>query len=371
VKKIVLAAVIVIVAASLFLAFGAKSRTRTVRAREWPMGLGRLDSVPARYPKGERTPAAIELEELAAKTVQPGVPDPVANYVRAQLQRLDRRIDPAPPIHANVPAIRSLLLSGRPIAWRVDMTRGANAPIPSLNVLMRISRLLTASALERARLGDAGAWDDLRAQRALSRGLWQRPEFISALIAMAIDRNVIAAARKMPLPAPAWFDELRTFDHRKAMLAAMQADTWLISSSIKEYFASRGEGRNGLEALFDQTVDQSYGELSRAELAARQREIASQLAELTTCALDFPDPSVPWWNEPAQSLMPNIIATWHRVFRLRAEIELTEHALGLRSGPQSQCSDGHWIVTPSSVKFSKPIPLAAPKDSVIPLEIRR
>lgn len=336
-KKIIVAVIPVIVAALLLLTFGAKSRNKTASAREWPMGLGRLDSVPARYPKQPRTQAASELEQLVVKT--------------------------------DVPAIRSLLLSDRPIAWEVDISRGASAPIPNLNVQMKISRLLTASALERARLGDAGAWDDLRAQRVLSRGVWQRPEFISAIIALAIDRNVIVAARKMPLPAPAWFDEVRRFDHRKAMLTAMQADTWMISSSIREYFDSRGEGRNRLKELFEGTVDKSYGELSRAELAARQREMANQLTTVRGCAPELRDPSVPWWNEPAQSLMPNMIEAWRRAFRLRAEIELTEHALGLRSGPQSRCSDGHWIVTPSSVKFSKGIPLEGP--AATPLEIRR
>jgi len=337
VKKIVLAAIIVIVAASLLLVFGAKSRNRTVRSREWPMGLGRLDSVPARYPKAGRTPAAKELEQLAAKS--------------------------------DVPAMRSLLLSGQPIAWEVDISRGANAPIPNLSMVMKISRSLTANALERAGRGDAGAWDDLRAQRVLSRGFWQRPEFVSAIIATSIDRNVIVAARRMPLPVPAWFDELRTFDHRKAMLTAMQAETWMISSSIKDFFDSRGDGKNEMEELFDQTVDHVYGELSRAEMTARQRELANQLAKVTGCALEVRDPAVPWWNEPAQTLMPNINAAWRRVFRLRAEIELTEHALGLRSGPQSQCSDGHWIVAPSSVKFSKVIPLEGP--TATPLEIRR
>lgn len=368
-KKIIVILVVVIGAAWLMSAFGAKSRKGRVAAREWPMGLGRLDSVAARYPKQSRTPAALELERLAG-AMPKGPVDPIADYVRKQLQRTDRTIDPSPPISGDVDAIRSILLSKRPIGWNVDVTRGASAPIPNLVAQMKFSRLLTASALERARLGDANAWEDLRAQRALSRGLSNRPEIISALIAVAIDRNVIAAARKMPLPAPPWFEELRTFDYRKAMLAATQAETWIISTMIREFSVDEPAGSNWVRHLVDRTVKGPYMELARSDLVARQRENAIAISQLTTCALDRPPERVPWWNRPAKVLSPNITGAWQRVFRLRAELELTEHALGLRSGPQSQCSDGHWIVTPGSVKFSKPIPLSG-APGVIPLEIRR
>ena len=369
-KKIVVSLVVVLVAVVVVVTVATRNRKSTVRTREWPMGLGRLDTVPARYPKAARTPAATELEQLAAKTVHAKGPDPIADYVRAQLQRVERAIDPAPLLPENVPAIRAVLLSGRPIAWDVDINGGANSPRPNLNVQRRVSRLLTASALDRARLGDAGAWDDLHAQRVLSLALWQRPELISAIIAMSIDRNVIAAARKMPLPAPAWFAELRTFDHRKAMLTAMQADTWMLSASIRDDAGSDGAAADGAAQRINQLIDGTYVELSSADLIARQRELATEIAELTTCTVDVPAPTVSWWNPTAEFLMPNVIGAWARVFRLRAELELAEHALGLRSGPNSRCSDGHWIVTASSVKFSKPIPLGrAP--GVIPLELKQ
>lgn len=368
-KKIAITLLILIVVAVAVLTISANSRQSAVSAREWPMGLGRLDSVPARYPKQSRTPAAAELERIAA-TIPKGPPDPIAEYVNKQLQRIDRAIDPAPPPTADVDAIRAILLSNRPIGWDVDIARGSSAPLPNLLAQMKISRLLTASALERARLGDANAWEDLRAQRALSRGLWQRPEMISVMIAMAIDRNVIAAARKMPHPAPSWFDEIRTFDHRKALLAATQADTWTLSTVMNEYAAGDDAGKNPLRRFFDRTVRAPYTELSRADLVTLQRLTAIDLAKVTTCELTgMPPRDIAWWNQPAKMLTPDITSAWRRVFRLRAEIELTEHALGLRSGPQSQCSDGQWVIAPASVKFSKAIPLKSPAE--IPLEIRR
>lgn len=381
-KKILVSLVIVIAAVWLILSFAAKSKKTTVAAREWPMELGRLDSVPARYPKQTRTPAAAELERLVKnvgieflKRSGQQAPDPIAVYVRKQLQRTDRTIEPAPPIPVELAPVRAHLLSGAPIGWDVDIARGASAPLPNLLAHMRLTRLFTASALERARTGEHAAWDDLRASHTLSRGLWKRPELISALIALAIDRNIIAAARQMPTPAPAWFDEIRNFDYRKAMQAAMQAEAWIISASIREISDSVSAEANPLRRFWDRMVKGPYYELSRADLVAHQRNTAVEISKVRVCALDAQDferrrlAEVAWWNQPGKFLAPNVMGSWERVFRLRAELELAEHALGLRSGSQSRCSDGHWIVTPASVKFSKAIPLDSPSE--IPLEIRR
>ena len=50
-------------------------------------------------------------------------------------------------------------------------------------------------------------------------------------------------------------------------------------------------------------------------------------------------------------------SVWQRASRVTPEIELTQKVLQLRSGqmpsPWSRCSDGQWLVTPSSVKFSR------------------
>jgi hypothetical protein len=255
--------------------------------------------------------------------------------------------------------------------WDVDIARGSSAPLPNLLALIKLGRLLTAGALERARLGDAGAWYDLQAQHELTRGLWRRPELISALIALAIDRHLIAAARKMPLPAPAWFGEVRTFDYRRAMVAAMQADAWVVSATMRDFYEGDDDRDHWVRRLVDRTIKAPYAELSRADLIAAQRDAAVAIATQQTCALESAEVKPSWWNRPAQVLMPNITSAWQRTFRVRAELELTEHALGLRSGSQSRCSDGHWIVTSQRVTFSKPIPSPGPSSFVIPLEVER
>jgi hypothetical protein len=71
--------------------------------------------------------------------------------------------------------------------------------------------------------------------------------------------------------------------------------------------------------------------------------------------------------------MPSILEGWQRLLRFRAEREATQRVLQLRAGEtpstESQCSDGSWIVTPNSVKFSRKVPV--PQGIVYPLEYSR
>lgn len=382
-KKIGIALVVVIAAAALVFMFAAKDAKETADSREWTMGLGTLDSVPKRYPPRKTNAAALELERLAKPVGvdfhgrrDPGA-DEVAAYLRAQLARPEATIDPAPAFleqnRAGIDAVRTHLLSAGPLEWELDLGRGLGGPMPSYRSQMQLGRLLTANALDRARRGDPGAWDDLRAEWELSRNLWQRPEMISSMIGLTLARHIAAAARKMPAPAPAWFDEVRTFDYRKAMLASLQSDTWIIGAELR--VASNDDpGMNPIRRVRDWAA-KPYMILARADFLAHQREMAAVLAKTTTCALDaetFQQVEEPaWWNRIGGIVMPNTMLMWQRVFRFRAELELAEHALGLRSGAQSQCSDGTWIVTPQSVNFSKDIPSKEANGPGIPLELRR
>jgi hypothetical protein len=374
-KKLAVAGVLILIAVAAVMVLVNRNPRRTTVAREWPMGLGPLESVHARYPKQVKNEAARELERLSeqvsisfARRSERLEPDkhPVNDYVRAQLQKADRVIDPAPPL-PDVTAIREHLLTKGPIVFDLDMAGESRAPMPNLIAHSRLARLLIANAFERARRGDAGAWDDLRAAREVSRGLWRRPELASAMVALAIDRFIVTAARKMPSPPPAWFGEMRTFDYRKALMAAMQADTWLISTSIK---ADEDEE----EDIYESLLSGPYLAIARADFLALQREAAYELSKVNACGWDaqkFTDArskAVPFWNLPAKMATPNLAAAWQRLFRLRAELELTEHVHGLRSGTESQCPDGQWIVTAESIKFSRPIELDGQGTTQLPLE---
>ena len=62
---------------------------------------------------------------------------------------------------------------------------------------------------------------------------------------------------------------------------------------------------------------------------------------------------------------PSLVEAWERLMRFRAERELTDRVFKLRAGqtpsPQSQCSDGTWQVTATSIKFSRDVSVPEPQ----------
>ena len=214
-------------------------------AGEWPMGLGRLESVPQRYPvRGLREP----------------MPD-----VRAHVQR------------------------GK-------------------------------------RLATTGSWDDLREAWEVSRLLWKRPDIISAVGALAIDREIVDAAERMPGPEPTWFAEVRTFDYRRATMAAIQVEAWTFHVTMKDIADGDDEGANWLRRTLDRTLYAPYLEISRADALTFQRETAHALARIERCEFDtrkFSEAraaAMPWWNIVAQTGTPNFATVWKKAVCLSADV---------------------------------------------------
>jgi hypothetical protein len=317
-----------------------------VASDPWPAGLGTLHDVPKRFPARPSTPAAEELVRLAAPLgIDLRVPrprtakidplrEPLAAYLKTELERTDATIAPAPEPVAQylaahgeeLAAVRRHLMSGAPVAFAVDLAQ-ERPPMPNLIAHMQLFRLLTADALDRGARGELVAWDDLEASWRLARSLLGRPEQISQLVGLAGLRQTNAAARKMPLPAPYWPAEMEAFDVRRSYLQAMQAETW--RSGHVHWRSDVGE----------------------------QRRLADRLAGDQRCS----------FSGETRSDIPNLLSAWERLFRTHAEQELTARAVAARSAappnPRSQCSDGQWVYEARgdggmAIRFSKPLPEA-------------
>src|SRR6185436_6451080 len=89
-------------------------------------------------------------------------------------------------------------------------------------VEMTVARALVANALSKARANDAAAWEDLRAVWNLARSIDGQPQMMEQTAAFAMVRMINAVAWKLPLPAPAWLDELRQRDDVRELLEAFQ-----------------------------------------------------------------------------------------------------------------------------------------------------
>ncbi|HEV7921602.1 MAG TPA: hypothetical protein VGR02_12510 [Thermoanaerobaculia bacterium] len=373
-RVLVIVVCIVIVALAALWGYGLIAQNRAA-SEPWPAGLGALKDVPRRFPAHGATPAAKELVRLAAPLgIDLRVPrpplakfdplrGPLSRYLKTEVERADAAIAAPPEVVARylaahgeeLAAVRRQLLSAAPVAFPVDLTQ-EKAPLPNLISHMQLFRLLGADALDRGRRGELVAWDDLEASWRLARSLFGRPEQISQLVALAGMRQANAIARKMPLPAPYWLSEMEHFDNRQSYLQAMQAETWTMW---------RSNDRFGVYGPF------------QTNLIGQRRWLVGQLAADRRCSFDraaFATAArqhIPSWNRLGRLELPNLQASWERIFRARAELELTSRALAARSdappNAQSQCSDGQWLYETRpdgavAIRFSGALPSAGGQD---------
>ena len=351
---------------------------------EWPMGLGTLDDVPQRYPPRDTSHDAARLAALAAAAgVDLSMPAPrrradrpwLNAYLDAQLVRADNGVDPPPPQLAQyfaandaaLAAVRRDLLDRTAIIWPTDVVAAAQAPLPNLFGIYTLTRLLIAHALT----SPATAADDLCAAWHLQRALWHRPELISKQVALAGSRMINAAARRLDAK-PAWFDEMRSIDYRRSMLAAQQSEAWTVRKEVED-------GRRDADRVIDVVV-QPYEEVCAANLAAVMRRAAGEMARSRNCAVDAAAADVramlPFWNRPARRAIANVGGVWQRVARFEAELEATERVFAIKSGAwtpaleRSDCADGSWSYAGGRLRFSRDIPAPRPMLAV-PLEYRQ
>jgi hypothetical protein len=332
---------LVALAAAVYVAswFWAGDMVDVAAARSWPDGLGTLAAVPGRYPPQRENDAARKLTTLAASIADS---DAVTTYVRQEIARGDLTIA-EPPRLGDVSAIRDLLLR-EPVVWERDLVQQHGGLLPKVAMHLSLMRVLIASALGRARLHDAAAWDDLHAAWNLTKSLHGHPHIILRAVAMSMTRAINAVAWKMPLPVPAWFAEVQDRDLVRALIETLQFENW----------------RTRKEQMFPLKPF--------AERIERERILAGELARMTEC--DFNRVT-----EPADRKDPNgrIDIGWQRAFRYRVEREATANALRIRAGQpieeSSRCSDGKWSFDGKTLRFTKPIALREKLDTSMPLTL--
>jgi hypothetical protein len=168
-RRILLAAVLVPLCVWLALWAVGKSMRRRSESAPWPERLGTVNDVPSHYPDAETSAAAAELMKLA---------EPLG---------VGKAKHPLPDEHdPRLGQIRDHILTAGPIAWRVRFRLDAGAPVPNLLVHLNLTKLFARRA------ESAQSWDELHAAWMLDRQLWDRPELISLLIALAGTRMINA-----------------------------------------------------------------------------------------------------------------------------------------------------------------------------------
>jgi hypothetical protein len=342
---------------------------RTVEQRQlnaaWPVGLGPVESVPQRYPDHPMNASAQRLVALAGAAgidLVPGAErrrmpiDAVAKEIHTYVESEMAHAGTAPVAPPPQPVVAYLArrdavlnelqqhLITAPVAeWPQKIAAADEAPLPNLMGQMQLVRVLVTTALLKR------DWNALHAGWKLEQQLHSRPELISQLVGIAMVRMINAAARSMPLPEPAWMAELRARDYKRATLAALQAESW----TAQQIYA--GSGRTA----------GPYLRMSWADLNAGYIEAVGAMATGSECAVGGGDlgkrvvGNLAWWNQIGKMAVPNLGAAFHRVARLRVELEATEKLALAKQGRfdgRSRCSDGAWTIEKNVLRFTKPLP---------------
>ncbi|HKP47125.1 MAG TPA: hypothetical protein VJT50_11040 [Pyrinomonadaceae bacterium] len=319
--------------ASVALLFRDRDAVAISAARPWPGEMGTLYSVNDRWPPQKANAASVKLTELGSALPKN---DAIEEFVAREITRGELTIG-NPPALPDVALIRELLLR-EPVIWERYDEIGAQQATAARVMQMTMARALVANALAKARANDAAAWDDLFATWKLARTLDAHPQMMAQTAALAMARMINAAAWKMPLPAPEWFQDLQLHDNVQRLLEAFQ-------------FQTASYWRNNAWIFPTKWL---------AGSVEHDRKIAEELSRMSQCDV----------NASINELGVDLSSLWRRAFRYRAEREATANALRARAGKAietgSRCSDGAWTFDGKTVRFNREITTAAP-DKPMPL----
>jgi hypothetical protein len=340
-KKALLALAVIVLLASVIAwgiaSFRDEEAVEASGALPWPGGMGTLDAVAARFPPFEGNDVSRRLEALGNALPEDG---PAGEFVLREVARGELTIGDPPPL-PDVAAIRELLLREEVVWERRDVGIGDTATTATRGMLMTVARALVAGGLSKGRAGDPAAWDDLRAVRNLARSLDPHPQMMLQTAVLSMERTINAIAWKMPLPVPAWFEELQERDAVRPLLESFQH----VAASY------RGSGARIFPTKW----------LARS--VEHDRRIAEELFRAGGCEVDVP------MNE----LGADLRSVWQRAFRYRAEREATANALRVRKGEpveaDSRCGDGEWTFDGTTLRFSRQIASPA-SEQPMPLVLR-
>lgn len=321
-------------------------------ASDHPAAASFRSAFEAQFPKSETSPAALEIERLAAilgieiapsenaaapeDEELPAAPDEpelrrsfpayaVSKFLNGELGIPEDRIGAPPPQlerfladnESPIAAIESLLVREPEIRWKMDVRNYAAGPLPNLAGFMRLQRLLAARALVKARDGETdAALRTLDAGWRLNEELSSRPELLCQLIVAAAAKIHVGVLRKVDSPAYGWADRLRGRRFYRAFLTAFQNEVWA-DPEVQDLTGEAGTYgrilREVAEELYDRDVCSWTPEKLKETWSRTVREESREEVALANIA------------------MPNLIESYDRFRRFLVDAELTALVLDARA----------------------------------------
>lgn len=329
-----------------------------------------LEGFVSRYPRSAPNGSARRLAELGAPLgldFGSGLPQPAAaahealGALRSDLNRHVQALLAGQPSHApellrafrqaHAPELAAVLnhLAEAPApSWEQDVERDLEAPGPALMAHRDLAALTTLAALEPGP-GDPAPEAALRALVRLGAGLRGRPQLITLIMSLTVDRRALALARRVEAAPPAAVEELARIDARGGLVAALQAEAWW-----SLHFAARDgrlepfskQGRNAWSAVGARLVapfERTYSRLCAADLGRVMADLAGRTMRTPVCqppteSIEQDRERLARWNVLGRMTLPGIRRVGRLTLLHALDVELTGKLLALRS----QRAGGSW-----------------------------
>jgi hypothetical protein len=207
---------------------------------------------------------------------------------------------------------------------------------------IQTQRLLIADALASAARGDgAAAAHALEASWKLNQGLISRPEIVSEIIAVAVERYEAGALRMFVASPDVWSPRLAVMGSRAPIVDGLVLEHRTSRNLLARHRGLRPEGVGAwaynLVSVLDEPAERiawaGYGKDWAPALAALRDEPAFR---------ERPSDSKPGWSTSAVIMsitIPSIRNSFERTDRLALEAELTGKILGARA---ARAATGKW-----------------------------
>ncbi len=394
---LVLLAFLALVSMAEAFAFWLAARHVAQAKKRWARLGQPMDAFEARFPATPDSPAAERLDEMTRPLGIRMIPRP-GERVRwdgengdelralgAELIKMDRPefgSSPSLPAGAEtllrrerdrLDAIVAHILEAAPLAWEMDVGKGAEAPILGLLGHRQLSSLLLGRAWFSARDGRiAEAEQALEASWRLNASYLQRPDLIPQLSAVVVAQMQHGVLRTFPNPANVWLARMEERPFGRNFTHALQLQAWNLLS-----YGRRSQGSFGSRERRGPSIPRvgwgsipeflatPYTRLSVAGASEVLLRASRDLGSRRRCDVDTRlyakelDDSLPRWNIIARIGTPSVALSWTAFRETDFDRELTERVLRARivrttsgswpsSGGGSQVCEGvRWEYEPA------------------------
>lgn len=243
-RLLLIAAILVILFALCYagLYLKASSAEREVE-RAWASSFIDLDSLPSRFPQTDKNSTAILLEEMfkdGGKLGMRGIECLPPWKGEWKVMEIEGRIpqDARIYLEAHQSELLSMYEQIRREApqWDMDIEKLSGCPTPNFLRQRAISQLLLLDAIDKSQQGESKeSAEAFEAAWRANSSLRSRPELITQLISMSIDRAIARVSPEIKDLPDEWQKRFTEHDYRESIQTAIAHEAWVSLQMARVY----------------------------------------------------------------------------------------------------------------------------------------